>query len=71
MSHSHILVGASMSPARPVVRRISPSDLYQSLARGVDDLPAVETGQTDVGNHKIDPLLGIQYLERRWTLVGL
>jgi uncharacterized membrane protein len=37
MANSHILVGPGKSPARPVVRRISPSDLYDSLARGVDD----------------------------------
>jgi uncharacterized membrane protein len=37
MAYSHILVGASANPARPVVRRISPADLYQSLARGIDD----------------------------------
>jgi uncharacterized membrane protein len=39
MANAHILVGTS--PARPVVRRISPSDLYQSLARGVDDFVAM------------------------------
>jgi uncharacterized membrane protein len=41
MAYSHILVGASTSPVRPVVRRISPSDLYQSLARGIDDFTAM------------------------------
>jgi uncharacterized membrane protein len=41
MANSHILVGAGMSPVRPVVRRISPSDLYDSLARGVDDFVAM------------------------------
>ena len=41
MATAHILVGASTSPAQPVVRRISPSDLYQSLARGVDDFMAM------------------------------
>ncbi|MFZ0424829.1 MAG: DUF2189 domain-containing protein [Xanthobacteraceae bacterium] len=39
MANAHILVGTSA--ARPVVRRISPSDLYQSLARGVDDFVAM------------------------------
>jgi uncharacterized membrane protein len=39
MAYSHILVGTS--PARPVVRRISPSDLYQSLAHGIDDFMAM------------------------------
>jgi uncharacterized membrane protein len=41
MANSHILVGASTSPARPVVRRIAPADLYHSLARGVDDFTAM------------------------------
>jgi uncharacterized membrane protein len=39
MAYSHILVGTS--PARPVVRRISPSDLYPSLAHGIDDFMAM------------------------------
>src|SRR5271156_2183973 len=39
MAYSHLLVGAS--PARPVVRRISPADLYQALASGVDDFAAM------------------------------
>lgn len=41
MTWSHILVGASASPARPAVRRITPSDLWQSLRRGVDDFSAM------------------------------
>jgi len=41
MSYSHILTGASESPARPVVRRIAPSDLFHALARGVDDFTAM------------------------------
>src|SRR6201986_3607512 len=41
MATAHLLVGASASPAQPVVRHISPSDLYQSLARGVDDFTAM------------------------------
>jgi uncharacterized membrane protein len=41
MSHSHILVGDSVSPAQPVVRHIAPSDLYQALARGIDDFMAM------------------------------
>jgi uncharacterized membrane protein len=39
MANTHILVGTNL--ARPVVRHISPSDLYQSLARGVDDFMAM------------------------------
>jgi uncharacterized membrane protein len=41
MSYSHILTGESSSPARPVVRRVTPSDLYQALSRGVDDFMAM------------------------------
>jgi uncharacterized membrane protein len=41
MANPRILVGASTGPVRPVVRRISPSDLYDSLARGVDDFVAM------------------------------
>ncbi|HXX51879.1 MAG TPA: DUF2189 domain-containing protein [Xanthobacteraceae bacterium] len=41
MTNSHILLGAGTSAIRPVVRRISPSDLYDSLARGVDDFLAM------------------------------
>jgi uncharacterized membrane protein len=41
MANPHILVGASTNPARPVVRRISPADLYDSLARGIDDFVAM------------------------------
>jgi len=41
MAYSHILVGASESPAQPVIRRVSPSDLLDALARGVDDFAAM------------------------------
>lgn len=41
MTTSHILVGASMSPAQPAIRRVTPSDLWQSLARGFDDFSAM------------------------------
>jgi uncharacterized membrane protein len=40
MANSHILVGASINPLQPVVRRISTSDLYYALARGYDDFAA-------------------------------
>jgi uncharacterized membrane protein len=41
MSYSHILVGASTSATRPIVRRIAPSDLLRALARGLDDFAAM------------------------------
>jgi uncharacterized membrane protein len=57
MTNSHILVGASASGAQPVVRRISPSDLYQSLARGIDDFTAMPSHALFLC--VIYPLLGI------------
>jgi uncharacterized membrane protein len=41
MSYSHILTGASATASRPVVRHIAPSDLFDALARGVDDFMAM------------------------------
>ncbi|MFZ0527792.1 MAG: DUF2189 domain-containing protein [Xanthobacteraceae bacterium] len=57
MATAHILVGASTSPAQPVVRHISPSDLYQSLARGVDDFMAMPSHALFLC--VVYPLLGI------------
>jgi uncharacterized membrane protein len=57
MTNAHILVGASANPARPVVRRISPSDLYQALARGIDDFTAMPSHAVFLC--VIYPLLGI------------
>jgi uncharacterized membrane protein len=57
MSYSHILTGASTSPARPVVRHISPSDLYEALARGIDDFTAMPSHAVFLC--VIYPLLGI------------
>jgi uncharacterized membrane protein len=41
MSYSHILTGASATSSRPIVRRIAASDLFDALARGVDDFMAM------------------------------
>lgn len=41
MAFSHLLLGASAHPARPVVRHIAPADLLQALARGLDDFSAM------------------------------
>ncbi len=57
MAYSHILVGASMSPARPVVRRIAPSDLFHALACGVDDFMAMPSHAVFLC--VVYPLLGI------------
>jgi uncharacterized membrane protein len=40
MSSSHLLVGAD-APAQLVIRRITPSDVLQALARGLDDFAAM------------------------------
>jgi uncharacterized membrane protein len=57
MTYSHILFGASTSAAVPVVRRLAPSDLFHSLARGVDDFVAMPSHAIFLC--VIYPLLGI------------
>jgi uncharacterized membrane protein len=57
MTNPHILVGASANPAQPVIRRITPSDLLQSLARGLDDFAAMPSHAIFLC--VIYPLLGI------------
>jgi uncharacterized membrane protein len=41
MAYSHILFGASANTDHPVVRRIAPADLFDSLRRGIDDFLAM------------------------------
>ena len=41
MAFSHLLLGASGPAVRPVVRHITPADLLQALARGLDDFSAM------------------------------
>jgi uncharacterized membrane protein len=57
MTSSHILVGASVSPEWPAIRRVTPSDLWQSLARGVDDFAAMPSHAVFLC--VIYPLLGL------------
>jgi uncharacterized membrane protein len=57
MASSHILLGASKSPARPVVRHITPADLLQALARGLDDFSAMPSHAVFLC--LIYPLLGL------------
>ena len=57
MAHSHILFGASADPTLPAVRRIAPSDLLNSLARGLDDFAAMPSHAVFLC--VIYPLLGI------------
>jgi uncharacterized membrane protein len=57
MSHSHILTGASENPSRPIVRHIVPSDLFDALARGVDDFMSMPSHAVFLC--VIYPLLGL------------
>jgi len=57
MATSHILVGAGLRSAQPVIRHISPADLYQSLAAGIDDFIAMPSHAVFLC--VIYPLLGL------------
>lgn len=57
MTYSHILFGASTGAAVPLVRQLAPSDLFHSLARGVDDFVAMPSHAIFLC--VIYPLLGI------------
>src|ERR1700689_4267206 len=57
MPYSHMLVGASTSPENLVIRRIAPSDLFDALARGIDDFVAMPSHAVFLC--VIYPLLGI------------
>src|ERR1700689_2047618 len=57
MAFSHILVGASLQPAHPAIRRITPADLMHALARGLDDFLAMPSHAVFLC--VIYPLLGL------------
>ena len=57
MTYSHIVFGARTSTEPPVMRRIAPSDLWRSLARGVDDFAAMPSHAVFLC--VVYPLLGI------------
>ena len=57
MASSHMLVGASTDPESLVIRRITPSDLFDALARGIDDFVAMPSHAVFLC--VIYPLLGI------------
>src|SRR5271154_4847824 len=57
MAYSHMLVGASTGPENLVIRRIAPSDLFDALARGIDDFTAMPSHAVFLC--VIYPLLGI------------
>jgi uncharacterized membrane protein len=43
MAHSHVLLGATTTPARISIRRIGLADLKEALGKGVDDFYAMPT----------------------------
>jgi uncharacterized membrane protein len=43
MTHSHVLLGATTTPARISIRRIGLADLKEALGKGVDDFNAMPT----------------------------
>jgi uncharacterized membrane protein len=57
MTSTHILVGAAANPAHPTVRRVAPSDLWQSLRSGIDDFAAMPSHAVFLC--VIYPLLGL------------
>src|SRR5271154_3563882 len=57
MASSHMLVGASAGPENLVIRRITPSDLFDALARGIDDFTAMPSHAVFLC--VIYPLLGL------------
>ena len=57
MAFSRILLGAGTKPTRPVVRRISASDLMQAITRGYNDFAAMPSHAVFLC--VIYPLLGL------------
>ena len=57
MAASHLLVGVSARPANLAIRHIAPADLYQALARGLDDFSAMPSHAVFLC--VIYPLLGL------------
>jgi len=57
VSYSHILVGASTTPARPAILRLSGSNVFQALAQGFDDFSAMPSHAVFLC--AIYPLLGL------------
>ncbi len=57
MTSTHILVGITANPAQPTVRRVAPSDLWQSLKSGIDDFAAMPSHAVFLC--VIYPLLGL------------
>ena len=57
MAQFHVVAGASEVPAHPIVRKITPADLKEALARGFDDFWAMPSHLVFLG--LIYPILGV------------
>lgn len=57
MAHFHVVAGAGDAPAHPVIRKITPADLKEALARGFDDFWAMPSHLVFLG--LIYPLFGV------------
>jgi len=57
MANFHIVAGASEAPAHPVVRKITPADLKEALAKGFDDFWAMPSHLVFLG--LIYPVVGV------------
>ena len=57
MANFHIVAGASEAPAHPVVRKITPADLKEALAKGFDDFWAMPSHLVFLG--LIYPIVGV------------
>jgi len=57
MANFHIVAGASEVPAHPVVRKITPADLKEALAKGFDDFWAMPSHLVFLG--LIYPVVGV------------
>jgi uncharacterized membrane protein len=57
MASFHIVAGASEAPAHPIVRKITPADLKEALAKGFDDFWAMPSHLVFLG--LIYPVVGV------------
>jgi uncharacterized membrane protein len=57
MANFHVVAGASEAPAHPVVRKITPADLKEALAKGFDDFWAMPSHLVFLG--LIYPVVGV------------
>src|SRR5919107_3305557 len=57
MAHFHIVAGATETPAHPIVKKITPADLKEALAKGFEDFWAMPSHLVFLG--LIYPILGV------------